>query len=282
MQCSNCYQETEPGKFCTNCGASISADDTAVFEEASAGSENHDLQTMEQQYHDDSVQTNEPSLKQLSANFGHFFLTLVKKPSDATKANGNDLLSGIISIVLYSLLFALGYYLIVNSFYSSVMGNLGTGMLGGPFPQSLPFTNGFLWPFLKFIILFAVIIFITFAGLQLTTSKHSFTSTVAKYGGYLIPFLLLLVAGYILLLISLYSIGIIAITVSVSGAVLIIPTLILLEKTELSVDRVYLLIIIYILNILAISFILRSIVTSLLHLLIPMSMMGSTGGMFGQ
>ncbi|MFZ3579419.1 hypothetical protein [Virgibacillus sp. DJP39] len=266
MQCPNCYQETEQGKFCTNCGASIPTGDSPVTEEPIKDESEFEQQT--QEYTDDSIQSNETleKLKESSANFSHFFLTIVKKPSEVTRANGNDFLSGIISISLYSFLFALGYYLLVDSFINTFLGTAGNGMLGGrPKVQSLPFTDGFLWPFLKFIILFAIMASLTFAGLKLTTSDYSFQSIVAKYGGYLIPFSLLLVVGYILMFISLYSIGLVAIVVSVVGSILLIPTFILLEQAVSGIDRIYLLIILYMLNILVTLFVLQSIFASALR-----------------
>ncbi|WP_404451146.1 hypothetical protein LG329_12435 [Virgibacillus necropolis] len=276
MQCPNCFQQTEQGKFCTNCGALITQNESAVAEEANEVTAIVEQQESTQQNNDQPKQTNEAveKLKESASNFGHFFLTLLKKPSDVDRANGNDLVSGIISIVIYSLLFALGYYLMVDSLLNT-FGNIG-GMFGGPSPQSLPFTDGFLWPFLKFTILFAVIISLTFVALKLTASEYSYQATVAKFGGYLIPFLLLLVAGSILTLINLYSIGIIVISVSVLGALLLIPTFILFDQPTLGIDRIYLLIVIYILNILAASLILQSISTSIINLMNPL------GGIIGQ
>lgn len=278
MQCPNCFQQTEQGKFCTNCGALIPQDESAVSAESSVEPVESKQGTTEQQT-EEPKQTNDAAekLKETSANFGHFFLTLVKKPSDAQRANGNDFVSAIISIILYSLLFALGYYLTVDSILGTFMGNFSDDPFGNPSSsQSIPFTDGFLWPFLKFIVLFAAIIALTYVGLKLTASEYSFLSTVAKYGGYLIPFLLLLVLGSILTLIGLYSIGITIISVSVFGALLLIPTFILLDQPSLGIDRIYLLIAIYILNILAAGLIMQSITTSILQLLNPF------GGMLGQ
>lgn len=286
MQCPNCYQQTELGKFCTNCGALISQDESAaVAEESSVVLEEPEQQDTMQQHREEPNQTNEAleKLKATSTNFGHFSLTLLKKPNEAQRANGNDLISGIISITVYSLLITLGYYLMVNSFLGTFMGNSGGPYDGGQPQQSLPFTDGFLFPFLKFIFLFAVLVSLSFAGLKMTASEYSFQSTVAKYGGYLIPFLLLLVAGYILTLINLYSIGIVAIFVSVFGAILFIPTFILLEKPASGIDRVYLLLIIYILNILTASLIMQSIFTSVMQVMNPFGgLLGPFGGMLGQ
>lgn len=266
MQCPNCYQETEKGKFCTNCGALIADEESAVANEPETTPvENVTAEpNRNQQTTTDPKQSNEVvgKIKLSSANFGHFFLTLLKRPNDAKKANENDLISGTISIALYTLLFALGYYLVLNSINSF-------------FASSPTFTEGFLWPFLKFIVLFAIIVAVTFAGLKLAGAEYSFVKTVAKYGGYLIPFLLLLVLGYILNLISFGSLGIAAISISVLGALLVIPTLILSETSSANMDRIYLLIIIYAVNIFAFSLIMQSILVSLLSSLNPL------GGLFG-
>ncbi|ASN07141.1 zinc ribbon domain-containing protein [Virgibacillus necropolis] len=254
MQCQNCYQETEKGKFCTNCGALISQDEPVVIQETAATEEIEIVaESTTSQEPTDPKQSNEivEKLKASSINFGHFFLTLLKKPNDAKKANENDLISGIISIALFALLFAVGYFLVLNSIVSF-------------FGSAPTFTDGFLWPFLKLLLLFVVINAITFAGLKFDGAEFSFAKTIAKYGGYLIPFLLLLVAGYILTLIGIVSLGIVAISISLLGTLIIIPTLILSEIPSTNIDRVYLLIIIYVLNTFALSFIMQSILLSLM------------------
>lgn len=259
MQCPNCHQETEEGKFCTNCGALISQDEPAVAQEPSTTSTKQvDVQPTTNQQTTSPKQTNVvvEKLKSSSINFGNFFLKLLKKPNDARKANENDLVSGTISIALYALLFALGYYLVLNSIVSF-------------FGSAPPFTDGFLWPFLKFVVLFAVIIAVTFAGLKLAGSEYSFVKTVAKFGGYLIPFLLLLVAGYLFTLISFASLGIVVVAISILGALLIIPTLLLSEVPSPNIDRIYLLIIMYVVNIFAFSFIMQSILVSLMGTFSP-------------
>lgn len=260
MQCPNCHQETEEGKFCTNCGALIAQEESAVAKEPATTQVENSKPTASE-HTTSPKQPNEAveKLKSSSTNFGHFFLTLLKKPNDARKANKNDLVSSSISIALYALLFAIGYYLVLNSIVSF-------------FGSGPTFIDGFLLPLLKFIVLLAIIIAVTFAGLKLAGAEFSFVKSVAKFGAYLVPFLLLLVAGYILMLISFASLGIVAISISILGVLLIIPTLVLSEVPSTNMDRIYLLIIIYAVNFLVFSFIMQSVLVSL---------MSSFGGLFG-
>ncbi|WP_430788740.1 hypothetical protein VBD025_01830 [Virgibacillus flavescens] len=278
MQCPNCFQQTEQGKFCTNCGALIpeSEQDSSEETAASVDSEHTDHTP---QSNDDTNHTNAAAekIKAMSANFGHFFLAIIKKPSDVNRANENDFVSGIFSIAIYSLLFAIGYYMIVDSLFGLIYGNR-IGIPNNPSTpaQSLPFKDGLLWPFLKLNVLFLVFIGLTFAALRLVGNGYAFRSTVAKYGGYLMPLTLLLIVGYFLVYISLYFIGAIVISASILGAILIVPTLILLEQPPKVFDRIYLLIVIYILNMLAACLIMKSAITAAAQLLNPF-----TGGMMG-
>lgn len=267
MQCSNCYQQTEIGKFCTNCGALITENSEEAYSDEPVSVESEQTDPT-YQHTEDPNHTSEIAerLKAITANFGHFFTTILRRPSDVKRANENDFISGIISILMYALLVSLGYYIMADNIFSTFIGNNG-GLFSTPTPlhRELPFSDGFLWPFLKFIFLFIVMITFTYAGLKLIVSDYTFKTTLAKYGGYLLPFMLLLVTGYILILISLYSIGIVAISISILGAVFIVPTLILLEQQAHSIEPVYLLIVLYILNTIATGLIMSSALTTLLH-----------------
>ncbi len=260
MQCPNCNQQTEEGKFCTNCGASLS-NETTTQDAATVDTATQAPQT-EQQTSDIVEQ-----VKAAGSNFGHFFMTLVKKPSAAVKANGNDVVSGIISVVIFALLLGIGYYILLKNFMEA-MGELSTlgGLLGsGEETQSVPFTDGFLWPFLKFIILFAIIIGLSYACLKVAKSNYSIQDTIAKYGAYLIPFTLLLVIGFILTLVNLSSIGVVAILVSLVGILMIVPTLVINHESSESIDKLYLVIIGSIINIVVFWYVIKSLFTPFLE-----------------
>lgn len=268
MQCPSCGQQTEVGKFCTNCGAPLPDNDVAGsgtgMENSSGGSPEagsqqtnepaldqtqaaaaqqtpQEEQTNEQQPPNEAVE----KIKEIGNDFSNFFLTLVKKPSAAKQANQNDWISSVITIGIYALVFALGYFFtlkIVGDPFSSSLGDLTGGS------TSVPFTDGFLWPFLKFVVLFAIILGVTFTALKLATSDFNFLETLSKYGAYLMPFTLLLILGYLLFFIKLEAVGVVVLFVSFFAAVFIIPTILLMEEKSSGIDRMYLMVITHVIN----------------------------------
>lgn len=234
MICQNCKQETEEGKFCTNCGAELAVDHSAATVEATT-EPTVETETSETtapvQAEQAGQETNEyaEKLKGISADFGQFFITLLKKPTEARNADQNALVSSIIVMAIFSILVALERYITVSNYSSDYFG-------------SASFTDDFLIPLLKYIILFALIPVITFAASKLSAQEVSLPVIIAKYGSYLVPFLLLYVIGIIFSLIKLGFPFTVVSTISILGPVLIIPTLIILEKPVKVFDRIYVLI----------------------------------------
>ncbi|WP_099156508.1 DUF6574 domain-containing protein [Virgibacillus ndiopensis] len=266
MHCPTCGQQTEEGKFCTSCGAQLPNEEYAATADPTVNTVPQVHQSTNQQEQTGSAQQpNEvvEKLKSAGSNFGHFFVTLLKNPSEAKKANGNDLISASITIVIFSLLIAFGYHLSLNS--------MSTGFFGGP---SFSFFDSFILPFIEFIIMFLIAAALTFGGVKITGQALSFTDVLAKYGGYLTPFLVLYVIGFLLALVGLSSFSGLIILVSVLGTLLIAPTLILLEQPANGFDRVYTLIGIYIVSLLVLGFFIQSFIQNILS-----NFMG--GGLFG-
>ncbi|WBX80703.1 hypothetical protein PD280_02405 [Virgibacillus salarius] len=91
MLCPSCGQETEKGKFCTNCGALL-ADEPAASAEPE---ENKEQEIHHEQAHSGASQKKEndftATVKKESANFGAFFMRLIKAPSKAKNITGHEL-----------------------------------------------------------------------------------------------------------------------------------------------------------------------------------------------
>lgn len=266
MVCSNCGQETEEGKFCTNCGVQLSDDEAAVTSESP--SIPLQQQSGSDQIRQETQNGSTEKLKNIGANFGHFFSTLIKRPSEAKNANGNDFISGIIIMVIYALLLALGTYLV----FRAVIGQAG-GVMGGP---ELSFFDTFLLPLLEFIILFLVVAGLTFAVCKLSEQSFGFTDVLGKYGAYLIPFLLLYVLGFFVGLLGIPTLAITFILLSMVGILMIAPTFILLEQPAKGFDRIYSLLALYFVAVLVCGLLLQSFAMTLID-----SMMGSFMGGLG-
>ncbi|WP_339229907.1 zinc ribbon domain-containing protein [Oceanobacillus sp. FSL K6-2867] len=245
MVCPSCKEETESGKFCTNCGASLANEEVAATSDSNPNltaeviaAETKQPATTENQSTNEALEKG----KQVAGNFGNFFMTLLKNPSHAKKIDGKEWISGTITIALFILLFSISTFITLNNSY------FGT-----------TFVEGFLAPFLRLLILFAVIIALTFGGLKLAALKATITTTVAKAGAYLVPFLTIAVLGVLLAFIELPFAGTL-ILISLIAPILLIPTFIILEQPVNGFDSIYVLIGIYIVGMLIAGYLVQQMI----------------------
>src|SRR5699024_11004617 len=171
MLCQNCGQQTEEGKFCTKCGAKLNQEEAATTQDAtddgiiqsepidnrkqgqtdsdSASSEPRPAETApvqpprsppQQQSSPSPPQRkpNEPAerTKTSTARSAHFLLPILKSPSHARNVSAKQTPSGIVTLVIFSLIIALGTYLMLRSL--------------DPFLYELTFVDHFLIPALQF------------------------------------------------------------------------------------------------------------------------------------
>lgn len=271
MICPNCGQEIEKGKFCTNCGAQLPEDESAAASESSPQIPPQQQNPASNQSSQGAQNESVEKLKNAGANFGHFVVTLVKRPSEAKNANSNDLISSITAIVIYALLLALGIYLVFRAAIGNV-GDLG-GFMDGP---EVTFFDSFLLPLIEFLILLLIVAGLTFAATKLSAQTLSFADVVGKYGAYLMPYLLLYVVGFLLGFAGIPSLASLFILLSMLGALMIAPTFILLEQPAGGFDRIYLLLALYFVAFIVCSFFLQSFAKTLIE-----SMLGGVMGGFG-
>lgn len=233
MICQSCNQETEKGKFCTNCGAELGAEESAAATEPVVEVNNTAEQsepTPVPQQTTQQAQPQEPNeyvekMKALSADFGKFFLTLIKKPSEAKNTGEKSLIPGIITIIIFALIISLDSYITIVREADGL---------------SVSFFDVFLVPLFKYIVMFGAIAAITFVAAKVALQEVSIMDVIAKYGAYLVPFILLYVVGVLFNIIKLTQSPFDLVTViSILGPVLIIPVLILTERAVKGFDLVY-------------------------------------------
>ncbi|MCC2252596.1 hypothetical protein JUJ52_21950 [Virgibacillus sp. AGTR] len=245
MLCPSCGQETEKGKFCTNCGALL-ADEPAASAEPE---ENKEQEIHHEQAHSGASQKKEndftATVKKESANFGAFFMRLIKAPSKAKNITDHELVPGVITMVLFSVLIALGTYLVMMQIGSMFM--------------TVNFLDGFILPLLQFLVLFVIVSGLTFAASKLTAQSLTIYDVLAKTGAYTVPYMFIYVLGILLSLINLPFAGTFFF-VSLLGPILFIPTLILLEKPAKGYDRIYVLIGLYLVSFILSGLLLQNVV----------------------
>lgn len=242
MNCPNCETYVESGKFCPKCGTSLVGEQEAKPEAASTTGEPAAPQAPTPQAANEGTTSNEfvDNVKSTGSNFGQFFTTLLKTPGQSQKANGNDMVSGLITLVIYSILAGLLFYL-----------------NGG---KNAEFGDEFFIPFLQVIAMLAIFIVVTFGAAKLTMQDLSFQDTIAKFGAYAVPFLLVFAVGFLATLVDLYTIANILSAASVLGIGFVIPVLILREQPIKGFDHVYLMVILSIISIISIFYLGRFLI----------------------
>lgn len=138
-------------------------------------------------------------------------------------------ISGLITLVIFAVIISL------NNYISVVNEASGWG--------DIPFLEGFVVPLLKHILMLGAIAIIIFAAAKVALQEVSVLDIFAKYGAYLVPFILLFIVHVIFNLIKLTQppfdiVG----TISILGPVLIVPVLIIIERSVKGLDRVYMII----------------------------------------
>lgn len=264
MFCQHCQQETEVGKFCTNCGKELQSSESAATvnaveeETTSQTTEVTNTEKVVQQQSNDFVD----QLKKISTKFGDFFLKYVKKPSEAKNTTANDLVSSLVMMGLFALLIALTYYITLRS--------NAFGMF-----LDVSFLNHFILPFIIYFALFVVIASITFVAIKLTGKDVPYQEVLAKYGAYLIPFSLVFVLSLLISFVGIISLTLITSLISMLGVLLIIPTLIIMNYRLTGFDRIYLLLAIYFVSIIIFGFLLQTFLESVIG-----GILGNLGSLF--
>lgn len=285
MKCNHCGHETEEGKFCTNCGSPLEQSEkssaepqektepvTAENQTASEDSETN-VQTVQEdsqdshqslepvkteKHEEQAKQTKKPDfgdqLATVFTNFGHFFMTLVKQPSQAKKANHHDSFSALITIVAFAIIISMSIF-IPHAFMAR------TSWL---IPRPSMFYE-FLVPLFLIIILFAGIISLIFVSVKLTKLDFSYLTVLGKFGAYLLPYVLVFIAGIILSASQIPVLPYILFMISIVGPFFVIPALILYEKESAAFDRVYTLLALYFVEFLFLALLANSIFGSVLR-----------------
>ncbi|WP_174615691.1 zinc ribbon domain-containing protein [Virgibacillus ihumii] len=262
MQCPSCGLESDEGKYCTNCGAELPFhdDNNSSLSETVTGATSTKEQNKNQHYEKSE------KLKTTGANFGHFFMALLKNPSEARKANKSDFSSGIIMFGLFSLLIAISYHFVINS--------VSLGPMGLSVMIELSFLDSFVIPFILLILLFFLIAGLTFLCSKLTIQAAKFPDIVAKYGAYLVPFFIFHIAGIVFSLVGFPAFALLLTFISILGMLLIAPTFILLEQPSDGFDRIYILLGLYITILLVYGFFMRIFLDALMGALMNSFMGG--------
>lgn len=232
MKCMKCQYENEGGKFCENCGARLegtSETEVAVSVEPVHQSEQR-------------IQTNQylETTKKISKQYFSYFMQVLKKPYASSKNVGSEhLVNGIITIVLYCLFIPLMTYFGVSGVLSKV--NDFGSFLGTDLNIKPPFTDIVIKPVFAYVIFTLLVATYTFAAVKLGKVSASYKEVIARFGSFLIPFVLLLAIGFVMSILKM-KLFILFLILGFIGSILVVPPLVIAsykkEKQE-GLDVVY-------------------------------------------
>lgn len=202
--------------------------------------------------------------KEAAINFSNFFLKYLKEPSSAVHVTKSHLISSIITLVIFSLLLSIDFFVT----YRKVAGFFGENS----------FVDGFLIPLISVIILFAVAIGVTFAGVSITHQSFTFTNLVTKFGALAVPFLSLYLVAFIVSLLGLMKFYLAISMASFIGMLFVIPTIIILQKPSKRFDQIFVLLGITLVNLIAFGTIMASFLESIFLSILSDFIGGFMGG----
>ncbi|MFY3792743.1 Yip1 family protein [Ureibacillus sp. MALMAid1270] len=154
-------------------------------------------------------------VKDQSKMFFSYFGEYLKSPSTIFGRGESQFVNGIISIVLYAIIFGLSLFFVANQFVSAF--SMGAYNAGSQFFQI--FFSGFI----AIIILVALVIVALLIINKLFGPDVSFKELISNYGALIIPSLLLLALAAIFLVINVYNFAMIFFMISLFIALIAVP-----------------------------------------------------------
>lgn len=241
-KCHVCGQEGVTGKHCSNCGTKLGevqeGNEVKVQVEAQGeAQENKALETT----------------KLISKEYGTFLLSNLKKPSNYLQ-NSSMFIHSIISLVLLSFIFGLGYFTYMKKLTS------GTYFYDGPSVGTI---------FVSMIVLllaFAISIGLLFGVGKLLGAKTNFKEVVVMYGSHITISMITALLAFLFILINSFSIGMFMLVLTFLIGLNIMPYYILsriLSTVNSKIDAFYGLIIYFVATFIVYSIIVSTIIDSL-------------------
>lgn len=235
MKCPNCQQENEAGRFCVHCGSSLEQsrnDEVSAVLEKEMNTPYVQPQIVQPIAQNNGQQPNAylQNAKHISQSYFSYFSEILKKPYAMAKQVGTEqLLNGIISIILYALILPLVTYLFIK------MNNLDTYIIS-------PFLNIVIRPMIGYAVFAVLVGTFTYAALKLNKVTVSYKEIISKLGAWLVPFTAILVIAGLLALLK-FEIFILFLIIGFFGLIFTVPVFLILnykqDNTVGGLDTIY-------------------------------------------
>ncbi|NEX80241.1 zinc ribbon domain-containing protein [Bacillus thermocopriae] len=225
MNCSNCNQIVNGGKFCENCGAPLAVSEAAATQElphsSTVSQQNKQLETA----------------KKMSKLYLGYFLSVLKKPYvNASKLGHDQFINGLITMILYSLIIPFMFYLGIDRF-------------SGLFSDS-PFLDIVVKPTLGYAVFLLLIATYSFISIKLGQVNVDYKVVVARFGAFLVPFVAIFALAFIMSILKIDWYAILLLF-GIIGSIFTVPPFVVSsfkKENPNGVDTVYGTLIVYVLT----------------------------------
>ncbi|MER2090420.1 MAG: hypothetical protein ABS920_11835 [Sporosarcina sp.] len=241
MNCVNCGNSQEVGKFCGKCGTPFAPvnNETATPEQAATTANRAGEGHMHQAPNTAQAQQMpqpapvEPNIhvekiKAQSKMYGGYFMQHLKRPSHAFNQSQEGFVNGLISVILLGVVFALIVSAVSSSFLSSY----------GP-----SFISVFGSTIISVLIVVGLPIVTLFIINKLFGPQLSFKSIISIYGAHLSPLLIGSGAALILILLKSFAFANVILATVLMFAIFILPlyliSVLLTKKSTNTLDPLY-------------------------------------------
>lgn len=181
MNCLKCgHHNDTDARFCESCGANIQAENgtqpkPVMYKEEAAAAQAASTNTGQI----GNSQAYIEKTKTVSKLYFSYFLSALKSPVQAAANTGKEnLINGIITIVLFALLIPLMSYFALKSAFSSYG--------GGWFTPDISFGAVVIKPLFVLLIMLALVVLIIFGAVKLGKSSAGFLDVLARFGTFLV------------------------------------------------------------------------------------------------
>ncbi len=208
MVCKHCGRTiAEDSNFCTYCGTQ-----TQLQGVSPNGGSQH---TSKNQYLKHG--------KNIGASYLNFFLETLRGPvAMAEKADEKHFINGLITIILFSFIFPLGFYTILRA--------------NAPFGKYLPFVEFVFYPFFYFLVFFACLLAVIYLFSQRMNEQGTFQSVIARFGSLLLIPLVLNIVSVLLAMVNVITFTLFLLIFSLVSILICIPLTIYSYKKDKKSD----------------------------------------------
>lgn len=237
MKCVHCGNEQANGAYCWKCGTRLKGSPGAFSDQVQFGNE----QTVDDGYIekvDTSVHLE--SFKKHVKEYGNYFFKYVKHPSISFSSQHNELVNGIVSLVLYAIIFGLSLLLAIKSIVRQSVSNLE--VLAGVNYGSPSYFSVFFTVFLFVIVCMSIVLL----GLVIVNKyfgpDHTGKKIMIIYSAHSLPAIVSGLAAFGLILIKPSPVGIILLVASLVFILILAPSYVigvLLSKRPKGIDPLY-------------------------------------------